>query len=370
MRRCTKCVMPDTRPGIVFDDKGVCQACNVAKRRENTNWGERNKELKVLCQQHRSLDRGYDCIIAVSGGKDSHYQGQVMKEEMNMNPMLVSVGNFGWTETGRKNFLNLRERFDCDCISLDLSPATARKMFRAAFIEYGSPTYYWDRAVYTYPIWMAARLSIPLVVYGENINYEYGGKQIEETPFAYEQEDNGVASAIPVAIWRDYDVAPENLQWMKYPPAELIHETKVMPVYLSYYKKWSGYNNMQQAKRHGFRDLKDTGEWLRKGYIEQYDQIDAVGYLVHCWMKWPKFGHSRATDVAAIWVREGRLTRKEALVLVRQHDAILDPKIKDDFCEFVGWNSTKFDQVVNKFYNHKLFNRVDGKWVPKEGHYV
>ena len=121
MRYCTRCVMPDTRPGIRFDEEGVCQACRAFEQKKQTDWAARRRELEALCDRHRGKygENAFDCVIAVSGGKDSHYQVHVLKEQMGMNPLLVSVeDNFTMTEAGKHNIRNISETFGCHLISL------------------------------------------------------------------------------------------------------------------------------------------------------------------------------------------------------------------------------------------------------------
>ena len=114
MKYCTKCVMPDTRPGITFNSEGKCSACQAYKNRKNVDYNKRFEELKELCNKYRGMNgpTGYDCMIAVSGGKDSHYQVHVMKEIMGMNPLLVTVeDNFPMTQAGIHNLKNISEEF-------------------------------------------------------------------------------------------------------------------------------------------------------------------------------------------------------------------------------------------------------------------
>ena len=140
---------------------------------------------------------GYDCVIAVSGGKDSHFQTHVMKEEMGMNPLLVTVeDNFPMTEAGVHNLKNLSEAFGCDIIGMKPNIRAQKAIMRKTFERYGKPTYIIDRYIYTYPLHMAVKFNTPLLVYGENISYEYGGEQRQETYSAKEQVENGVASGI------------------------------------------------------------------------------------------------------------------------------------------------------------------------------
>jgi len=360
--------MPETRPGIKFDENDVCYPCLAAEKKKTINWDKRMEELKALCDKHRGR-RGdyYDCMIAVSGGKDSHYQVYMMKEVMKMNPLLVSVDNFSWTKTGRENFFNIRDAFNCDCISLNMSPNMARKMFRKAFKKFGSPTWLWDKAIYVYPIRMAINMGIPLIVYGENISYEYGGAQVKETPSASDQINNDVARSYDWSEWLEGgDISMKELNSCVYPTEEEIKNAKLEPVYLSYFVPWDGYSNCKLAKKHGFKSLDDTGEWKREGFIEDYDKIDAIGYLVHPWMKYPKYGHTRATDVCSYWIRSGKITREEAIKLVKENDYKLDARALKDFIDFLGISESEFWKTVEKFWNREIFHKVDGKWQLKD----
>ena len=182
MKYCKKCVMPDTRPGITFSG-GVCSACiNHAKKKE-TDYASRMKELEKICDKYRGMNgTGYDCAIAVSGGKDSHFQVHIMKEVMGMNPILFSVeDNFVMTEAGKHNLRNISEEFGCSIVSLKPNIKLQKKLMRKTFEKYGKPTWYIDRLIYTYPLMMALKFNTPLLVYGENVSYEYGGADAVET---------------------------------------------------------------------------------------------------------------------------------------------------------------------------------------------
>ena len=363
-------MMLDTKPGVVLDEEGVCQAYRHAeKKKKQIDWDARVDELRKLCDKYRgSKGDYYDCIITVSGGKDSHFQIYMMKEVMNMNPLLVNVDNFSWTETGRQNFYNMSEAFGCDIISLSLNRKVARKMVRKAFEKLGSPNWYWDRAVYVFPIRMAINMKIPLIVYGENVSVEYGGVLKEETYSAKDQINNDVVKDVGgLDFWLDEEITMKDLNPIIYPTKDEIEEAKLEPIYLSYFVHWDGYANYQLAKKYGFKSLGDTGEWKREGFIEDYDQIDAIGYLVHPWLKYPKFGIGRATEVASYWIRSGRITRDEALKLVEEHDHKLDPRALRDFLEFTGYSEEEFWKITEKFINKDIWEKVgDHEWKLKD----
>jgi len=364
MRYCTKCVMPDTRPNIVFDDEGVCSACRHAEHKDQTDWSIREAEFIELCDQYKRQSEGeYDCIVAVSSGKDSFFQVYKLKQ-YGMNPLLVSVDNTDWTQTGQHNFNNMLDYFRASAIVHKSSHELNRIISRLIFEKDGFTGWLFDRLIYTYPLHIATKFNIPLVFYGENINAEYGGKYYEETPFAKNQIKNDVVRDYEWELFKNAGIRKEHLVLTEIPSQSDLDNLD--PRYLSYYFKWSGYENKEFAKRCGWKSLNDTGEWFRHGYIEDYDQIDDCAYLVDPWMKYPKYGHARATDVASYWIREGRINRDEAIELVRRHDHILDPRALHHYLKFTGYSEKEFWDIVEGFYNKNIFKKTDGKWELKD----
>jgi hypothetical protein len=186
---------------------------------------------------------------------------------------------------------------------------------------------------------------------------------VKETPSALEQINNSVAIDVGgPKHWVDNNISIGDLQTCVYPTKKAIKEAKLNPQYISYYVPWSGYSNMEYARTVGFKTLDDTGEWKREGYIEGYDQIDTPGYLVHPWMKFPKYGHCRVTDVGSSLIREGRKTREEIVPLVNSDDYKLDPKALEDFLNFTGYTKEEFDVIVDKFANPEYVQKIDGVW--------
>lgn len=363
MRYCKKCVMPDTRPGIKFDENGVCSACRNYEYQKTINWDERWNELEKLANKYRNINgKGYwDCIIAVSGGKDSHFQTYIFKEKLGMNPLLVTVeDNFPMTKAGAHNIKNISEEFGCDIISLKSNIKSQKKIMRYTFETYAKPTYIIDRYIYTYPLHIATKFDIPLVVYGENVSFTYGGDFDEETYSAKNQILNGVASDISKEeIINNCDIREEDIVFFDPPEENKIN--KLEPIYLSYFVFWNSYKNYIFAKSRGFHDL--THEWRRTNHIEDFDQVDSRAYLLHPWLKYPKFGHAFATDFASRLIRYGLISRKEAIKLVKEHDHKLDPLIVRDFCEFLGYKESEFWKIVDRFYNPDLFYKNEfGEW--------
>ena len=363
MRYCKKCVMPDTRPNIKFYDDGICSPCKNHERKKHINWGARWKELKELVDKYRGSNGDYyDCIITASGGKDSHFQTHIFKEKLGMNPLLVSVDNFTWTETGRMNWNNIRSEFGVDAHMISLNPKVCKNLFRKAFFKLGSPSWYFDKAIYAYPLQIAIKLGIPLIIYGENTNYERGGSVNTDNPSALEQINNDVVKPVP---WKDFlgdEISMKDVQPAVYPSKTDIEKANLNPIFLSYYVPWSSYDNYIFAKSRGFKSLEDTGEWIREGFMQQYDQIDTVGYLTHTWLKFIKFGHWINTDYLSTYIREGRISREKAVKYIIENEFKLDKKMLNDFLEFTSISEKEFWQTVDKFANRDIVEKRNSVW--------
>ena len=279
------------------------------------------------------------------------------------NPLLVSVeDNFKMTEAGKHNLKNISEAFGCDLITMKPNIKAQKIIMRKTFERYGKPTYLIDRYIYTYPLWMALRFQTPLLIYGENVSYEYGGSHAIESYSARDQIFNGVAAGIPATELLGDGVTLKDLNFFEPPSPEQLQTLD--PIYLSYFVPWNSFHNYEIAKKYGFHDL--THEWCRTHHVEQMDQVDSPAYLVHSWMKYPKFGHASATDYASRMVRYGMISREEAFRLIKKHDHALDPRCVREFCVFLHYSEHEFWTIVDSHYNQDLFTKdALGRWILK-----
>lgn len=356
--------MAETRPNIVINDDGVCQACKNYENRSEVDWEARKAELEEICDEHRREDGYYDCLIPVSGGKDSHYLTHIMKNEMNMNPLLVSVADpFSKTDAGVENLNNLKDTFDCDHIEFNISRDTMRKATRIGFEELGEPLRYLESAIYREPIKYAINLDIPLMVYGEDPGFTFGLTETERKS-ALQWIYDGLDS-IEIDWWLEYEgLDIEDMNPLRSPDEDDAEDLD--PIFMSYFKPWDGYRNYRIAHRYGFKDV--SLQWERPGHVEDYDQIDSIAYSVHNWMKYPKFGYMRATDLAARWVRTGRLSREDAKLLIKERGGRLDQRALEDFVDFCGYTIEEFYDIVDQYWNEDIFeyNEESAEWQLKD----
>ena len=341
MNRCTRCWMPDTRPNSVFID-GVCGACRNYDKRTDVNWPARWDELVQVCRDAQTAESNshYDCLIAVSGGKDSYTLVKVMVEDMRMHPLLVTVADpFTRTKAGEHNLRNLCEKYPHWTHAI--SPDLFRRATRAAFEDAGEPLKYIEYAIYTVPYILAQKFRIPLVIFGENSAYEYGSV---EKDFC-DVDIGAVVKKIDTEAewWRKMGVSRGEL-------AEItpdLQRYRPRIIYMSYFKPWSSVEHLKIAQERGFKTLK--GEWDRKGTCENFEQIDSVAYMVHLWMKYPKFGFQRAADIASRRVREGLMSLDEAKEVMETVDPVLDPRALKDFCKTLGYTEKEFWEIARKW---------------------
>lgn len=365
MRYCKKCLMPDTRPGSIFDNEGVCQACRNYENRNNVDWKKRKEELRRLCEKYRGKGGLYDCIIPISGGKDSHFLVHTLVEEMKMRPLLITVtDSFTHTKAGTHNLRNLIESFRLNHYQYTINHDLFRRATRIAFEETGEALKFVEYAIYTIPTLFAQNFNIPFVVFGENSAYEYGTTKDNfylATPIVQTMSDRLEKDK---NFWVAKGLTEEEVSSIQ------LDRTKPLPkvVYMSFFVPWSSTRNLEVAKKYGFRDLSE--EWRREGCIEDFEQIDSVAYMVHLWLKYPKFGFQRTSDIASRRVREGRLSILEAKRLIMGHDHRLDRRAMNDFINFLGYTPEEFLGVVEKFWNREIFKKTNGKWRLKKPVYA
>lgn len=331
IRRCSRCGFPlDVRPRLLEKD-GVCQMCINWDNRKNINFKERQKWLTEFIRDNKG-DEEYDCLVAVSGGKDSHTIVRRLIENHGINnPLLVTVTDeFTHTRAGKHNIDNLVTRYDLDSIVFRCKPQTFKRETLKDFENELHPLKWIEKKIYETPIEIAKKFNIPLVFYGENPFYEMG--ESENMTIFHPNTDKDTFIIFMGAC---------------YP--------------------YSITDSLNTAKEIGFKDLDDFNEWPRQGSMEQYTQIDSIAYIMQLWTKFVKFGFQRVTDIATRFVREGKLTKDQAEFYIREKDWICDPMAKADFCQTIGITEKYFDEVVDAHANKELVEKNSfGEWRLKE----
>lgn len=365
MKYCRKCVNPSTRPNIFFDESGLCPACQYeeAKRREVIDWTQRDRELQEICDWGRANTKShYDCIVTVSGGKDSLRQAMFARDDLKMNPLLVSCvyPPEQIAERGADNIGNLIA-LGFDTVSLSLNPILWKRLMREGFFRFGNWARSTEMALYAIPVHIAIAYHIPLIFYGENPAWTIGEKHGKLDGDASRLKQGNTIRGGPAQLLPP-DVTAQQAHFYFYPPDEDMEYARLRLIYLGYYiRDWSGFNNAKFAIEHGLHVRTEPPEMT--GDLWGFTGLDEDFRLVNQMIKYVKFGFGHVTDQAVEAINAGRMTRDEGFDLVRKYDGKCDRKYILHYCHYLGITEDEFWNVVESYRNHDLWEReADGSW--------
>ncbi|MBT73528.1 MAG: pseudaminic acid biosynthesis protein PseA [Gammaproteobacteria bacterium] len=356
MRYCRKCVYPDTRPEQVFDEEGVCDACRSAEKKcSDIDWQKRREELiKTLRQYKNEEGTWWDCIIPVSGGKNSCYQAYKMKYEYGMNPLLVNFIPCEMTDIGNRNLLFLRD-LGFDIIQVGANRKIYREMSRKGFFDLGDCCWPEHIGLFTTPFKVAIQYNIPLIVYGENSQFEYGGPQSwrEKNTLNRNWLEQFQMLGCRISDLIDEGVDKKDLLMFQYPSEEELKRVGVTAVFLGYYVFWDNKTQAEEMIKIGF-EVNPDGP-CEGGYFN-FENLDCkwIGGL-HDYMKFLKYGYGRATDQLCNEIRLGRLERDKALRLAKELEGKLPKKYHQDYLQFIRCTEKEYRDNLDKFTNKKIF---------------
>lgn len=363
MKYCAQCIMPDTKPGLLFNENGICSACLSFADRAHIDWNSRQQELEKLLMRYRSKDdSNWDCIVPVSGGKDSTYQVLRMLQ-LDMNPLCVMSTTCDLSDLGRKNIDNIKN-FGVDYIEFTTNAVVRRKINRIALTQVGDISWPEHASVFTIPVRAAVQFNIPLIIWGENPQNEYGGPAARATDNVLTRswlESFGGLLGLQVSDLAGVDgIKKQHLLPFAYPSDADLQRVGVTGLFLGYYMPWDGYTNALIAQANGFIVLPHVVE----GSCVNYENLDNHQTGIHDYFKFLKYGFGRATDLACTHLRRGRLTRRDAIEIVKKHDGkfpwyCLDKPLKDILAP-LDMTVDEFIEVCDRFTNKKIF-KTDAK---------
>lgn len=352
--------MPDTKPGVFLDSEGICSACRAVERKREINWQQREQELREICEQIKANnDSCYDCIVPVSGGKDSTYQAWTMKEKYGMNVLGVCLAAHLPTYEGIHNLNAMVENVGMDLIKVNLKPDTYRHIRRRAFLEQGEPNWAEHCAVFSSVSNVAMIYDVPLIVWGEDISVEFGGRSQKRKADAKDINKNDLIKDKTIADWFDDKVSDKDVFFYKYPDWDAFDSKGVKSIYLGYYHNWDGKKHYEIAKQLGFMERK---KGPLSGNILDYDNIDEKLCEINIWLKYIKFGFWRATDQCCYQIWNGRMTREEAVKLVNEKQPEFPKEYLQDFLNYHSLTETEFWDTVERFRNHDIWEKVNDEW--------
>ena len=331
IKKCNKCgFILDTRPSIKSSN-GTCFPCLNSEKKKSIDFKSRQEWLTDFIKNNKSESK-WDCVVGVSGGKDStSIVKRLIDNHGIKNPLLINITDeFSHSQAGKYNLDKLATYYNLDTIVFRCEPNTFVEKTRKDFFETLHPLKWIEEQLYEVPLEIAKKFGINLVFYGENSNFEYGGSSELEI----------------------------------FHPAS---DEKTKLIFMGAIYPYSNYDSYEVAKTIGWKNLSDFDEWYRQGSIDDFSQIDSIGYMVHHWCKFIKFGFQRVSDMAGRFVREGYLTKGQAEEFIKEKDYIIDPQAKSDFCKTLNISYEEFDKTIEKFANRDLLVKdLNGNWRRKD----
>jgi len=360
IRLCTQCVMPDTKPDLWFDENGVCSACKNFNSREKIDWDARKQELCKILERYRSQDGSHwDCIVPVSGGKDSTFQ-VIKMLQLGINPLCVTATTCALSEIGRRNIENLK-KLGVDLIEFSPNPIVRRKLNRIGLTQVGDISWPEHVSIFTIPVRVAVQYKVPLIIWGENSQHEYGGPAAAAENKVLNRrwlEEFGGLLGLRVADLIGLEgIERKHLLPYVYPTDEELKKVGVTGLFLGYYIPWDGFTNAFVAQNHGW----EANPTLVEGGALDCENLDNLLHGIHDYFKFLKFGFGRATDHVCMQIRRKRLTREDGLEIVKKRDGKFPKtylgKSLEDILNLIEMPIEQFKKLCDRFTNKKIFKK-------------
>ncbi len=352
--------MPETKPDLGLDDEGICSACRYYEKRREIDWDARKKELMSILDRFKNRNgTNYDCIIPVSGGKDSTFQ-VIKLLELGINPLCVTSTTCSLSDVGRRNIENLKG-LGVDYIEVTTNRPVRRKINSFALQNIGDISWPEHVTIFTVPVRIAVQLGISLIIWGENSQNEYGGpaSDAENNVLTrrWLEEFGGLLGLRVSDLIGQEGIEKRHLIQYTYPTDEELQRVKLTGLFLGYYLPWDGLQNAIVAQGHGF----ETFNRFVEGSLANYENLDNYQTGIHDYFKFLKFGFGRATDIACLHIRRGRLLRHDALELVRMHDGKFPwtylGRPVEEILEEIDLTVEEFIRICDRFTNKKIFRK-------------
>jgi len=377
---CKSCVISNQRPNSTIEMKnlnakketikfnnGVCSACENNAHKKSINWKDREDYFFDLLDRYRSKDGSYDILVPSSGGKDSSFAAHILKHKYKMNPLTITWAPNIWTRAGWNNFNSLSNTGGIDSILYTPNGKLHKYLTYLAFKNLGHPFQPFIHGQKVIGPKMALKFGIKLIIYGEN-QAEYGNPiEDNQDPFMdpkFYSIDNPldmilggekIGKIIESSSFQLSDFAAY------IPPKKSeIQDGGIKVTYLGYFERWDPQEcYYYSVDNTGFRPAYERSI----GTYSRYAEIDDKVVPFHFYMTYIKFGIGRATYDAAQEIRNGKITRNEAIELVKQFDGEFPKKYLSEFCDYIGITSEEFNSIVDSFRSPHLWNYQKNKWM-------
>ena len=360
IKYCNNCILPNSRPNLNINESGICSGCKSTDFKQVINWKERKKLFKELVYKIKRKAKRFDCVIPVSGGKDSTWQ--VIKAlEYGLRPLCVTWKTPVRNKIGKTNLENLI-KLGVNHIDFSINPTVEKRFVKKSFETLGSPVIPMHMALHAVPLQIAVGFRIPLILWGENSAFEYGGddKTLKGVNLNHAWlKKYGVTNGTTAKDWIDKDLTSLDLSPYHWPSDAVQRKAGVKAVFLGHFFKWDPQKTFKVAKQHGFQ----AGIKPKTGYYSFADIDDEFLITIHHWMKWYKFGFTRMWDNLSLEIRNKRISRQKAINIIKKFGNEFPVKEISDFCKYIEITEKRFFEIAETFRNKSIWKKyANGKY--------
>ncbi len=367
MRYCAKCVYPGVAATpLTFDKDGVCSGCRTHEEQKTVDWSRRRQMFEKLIDGYRSKNRSnYDCVIAVSGGKDSFWQAHILCKEYGLKVLFVCYAENNHTEVGLRNIQRMKDHFKGDFLHFTPEVNVLKKLNRLGMLKMGDPNWHTHIGIMTFPIIMAAKFNVKLFIYGEHGFMNLGGMHSynDLVEFTKKYRTEHMCRGYE---WSDFAESTEGMTeqdflWAQYPSDAEIERLGLRGIFIANYFGWNQLDHLQKMiDLYGF-EVYDRP--FDRTYRKDSNINDVHDNGIHDYMKYVKFGYGRATDHACRDIRNKVITREQGIEYVREYDAVIPGDIPR-WLEYTGWTRSYLDEVMDRFRDPRVWVKNEcGGWV-------
>ena len=359
---CKRCLYTSAHPlKITFNEKSICSGCIIHEEKNVLNWKYRFLKLQSLVKEYKS-NNSYDCIIPVTGANDSYFIVHVAKNILKLKPLLVHYNKYYNTPLGIKNLANLRSKFDCDIYFKNINPNLVKKITKETMYLLGSVYWHCLAGHTVYPVQVAEKMRIPLIIWGEHQGLQQVGM------FSHEHEvemtrryrkDHDLMGYEPKDLLKvSNNLTSNDLYAYEYPSDKSINKIGIRGIYLGNYIRWDpiAQHNLM-IKKFGYKSCS-----LSRTF-DTYDYVDSYVYTgVHDKIKNLKYGYSKVTDHVCREIRYGRISRNQGIKLIKLFENKPD-KFENLFIKWLGINFDGLNLFYNEIRNNTIWKEFEpNKW--------
>jgi N-acetyl sugar amidotransferase len=356
MKYCKNCLIPEIRPDQ-FLINGTCNACLSFENKKNVYWNAKRKKLLEIISNLNLKKDGWNCIIPSSGGKDSTYQA-IRARELGLNPLIVTATTCHLSEIGKRNIENLK-RIGFDTIEFSSNYEVRKKLNKICLKEIGDISWPEHVSIFTIPIKIACNFKIPLIIYGENPQMEYGGPTDSLENFYLDrkwmEEFGGLIGLRVSDLYNHYDFKKKDLEFLEYPSEDELKKNRIQSIFLGYFEEWDSLRNFEVSKDNGFEPFPQIVE----NCYFNFEKLDNYQHGIHDYFKFLKYGFGRASDQVSLLIRKKIISREEGIEIVRKYEGLfpnsyLGKSIKE-ILDNIDLSLEEFIKICDKFTNKKIF---------------